>query len=141
VRKTLSPAFVLFFLVFWGLPSTGLPVPVTIAVSMAYLVVVVWIILRMTGNGHLWSSMHQLGLVSGAVSPFIVFAPVRELSKTQPKNLAGITLVALLFAVLLGLIALRIRRRESLVMRAFCTNCAAAVMPEDIYCRECGGKL
>ena len=64
-----------------------------------------------------------------------------KLSKTQPKNLAGITLVALLFAVLLGLIALRIRRRESPVMRAFCTNCGGAVMPEDIYCGECGGKL
>ena len=132
---------VAFFLVFWGLPSTGLPVPVTIAVSMAYLMVVAWIILRMTGNGHLWSDRHQLGLVSGAVSPFIILAPLRGLSTTQPKNLAGITLVALLLAVLLGLIALRIRRRESLVMRAFCTNCGIAIVPEDIYCRECGGKL
>jgi hypothetical protein len=132
---------VAFFLVFWGLPSTGLSVPVTIAVSMAYLMVVAWIILRMTGNGYSWSDVHELGLVSGALSPFIILAPLRELSKTQPKNLAGITLVALLFAVLLGLIALRIRRRESPVMRAFCTNCGVAVMPEDIYCRECGGKL
>jgi len=130
-----------FFLVFWELPSTGLPVPMTIAVSMAYLVVDAWIILRMTGNGRLWSDMYQLGLVSGAVSPFIILAPLRGLSKTQPKSLAGITLFALLFAVLLGLIGLRIRRRESLVMRAFCTNCGVAVVSEEIYCRECGGKL
>ena len=132
---------VAFFLVFWGLPSTGLPVPVTIVVSMVYLGVIAWMILRMTGNGYSWSDVHKLGLVSGALSPFIVLAPMRELSRTQPKNLAGITVAALLFAVFLGWIALRIRRRESLVTRAFCTNCGAPVMLEDIYCRGCGGKL
>jgi len=130
-----------FFLVFWGLPSTGIPAPVTMGMSMGYVALVAWVILRMTDNGSCWSDTHQLGLVGGAVSPFIIMAPLRELSGAQPKNLAGISLVALVFVVILGWMAVRIRRREPSRTRAFCSNCGVAVMPDDFYCHECGERL
>jgi hypothetical protein len=55
--------------------------------------------------------MHQLALVSGALSFFIMIAPLQELDKTRTDNPVGISLVGIAILVGLVLFGRQIKRR------------------------------
>lgn len=64
------------------------------------------------------SDMHVLGLCSGALTFFFVFAPLQELDKSRKDVTAGMSLVALAFAIGLIWLGLRIRQRANLSPRS-----------------------
>jgi amino acid transporter len=55
---------------------------------------------------------HRFALASGALTFFIVFAPLQELDKTRPDNTAGMSLVGLAFLIGLILLARHIWKLE-----------------------------
>lgn len=91
-----------FFLVFWVLPNTNLPPWVTMFIGVGLVAPVVWTVMRMSGNGSAWSGVHQLALVAGPLSMFILLAPIQEFDVSRTDNTVGMTLVgvaALLFLI------------------------------------------
>ncbi len=102
-----------FFLVFWGLPNTKLPPVATMALGCVVLTAAAWLALRWSGNGHLWADKHRLALCSGALSFFILLAPLQELSNpTRPDNTAGMSAVGLVAAVGLWWLYRRVKNRR-----------------------------
>jgi len=100
-----------FFLGFYSLPSTGVPWPI----AMLYGPVLVFLVARflksfnwLAGN----SDIHVLALVSGALSFFLVFAPLQELDRTRTDITTGMSLVAVAFAIGLIWLGLRIKHRN-----------------------------
>lgn len=98
-----------FFFMHWIFPEIGVPVLLTMlgAVLWAWLIIIV--VRYMSGEGG-WSDEDKLALVSGALTFFILLAPISELGASRPDNPAGMTLVGL--AALLFLIWLRRKTRR-----------------------------
>lgn len=99
-----------FFLGFW-LSPTLMPVW---QISMLFGPFLVLVYTRFLKR-HRWESsslMHKFALVSGALTFFIIFAPLQELDKSRPDNTLGMSLVGLAF--LLGLLWLRRRVKNQL---------------------------
>jgi hypothetical protein len=126
-----------FFLIIWVLPRTGIPALLTMTLAAAYVVLVGCVVLRISGNGTSWSEMDQMALATGALSFFVIFAPIQELNQAMPAAKEGMGLVGLTFAVVLGYMAWKIHRRVSGAPR-FCANCGAQIVRGAIYCHECG---
>ena len=99
------------YLITWILPTTLAPFWVAILLMPALALAVSFVLLRMSGNTLNWTERHQLALVSGALSFFILLAPILEITMPQ-RHLTGLTFVDLLIAGLLYLLTRRIRRRE-----------------------------
>lgn len=97
-----------FFAVFWIGPNLTSPL-VVIVLGVLLVVSVVKLVKGFDWN--LPNDLHQLALVSGALSFFIMIAPLQELDKTRTDNPVGMSLVGLAF--LLGLVLFRrqIKRR------------------------------
>jgi hypothetical protein len=100
--------FALFFLA-WIPPNTTIHAPVVVLLMAALVLVVGWIILRLSCNGKKWSVKHQLALAAGALGFFILMAPLQELDKNRTDNTAGMTLVGLTTAIFLLWLARRAR--------------------------------
>lgn len=102
--------FALFFLE-WVVPKTGLH-PIFLMLLVTGLVILVgWIVLRMSGGGA-WTERHKLAIASGALGFFILLAPLQELDKSRTDNTTGMAVVGLAMAVFLIWLALRIRAKE-----------------------------
>ncbi|UCH50713.1 MAG: hypothetical protein JSV54_06770, partial [Chloroflexota bacterium] len=86
---------IVFFIVFGGLPHTALPPSLTIVAGGGLVALVVWLVMRMSGNGAAWAGMHRLALADGPLSLFILFSPIREFDASPKDNPAGMTLVGL----------------------------------------------
>jgi len=96
-------ATVTFFPTFWLLPHL-LSIPIAIMFLGALLVLVIATFLKHF-NWKEPSGLHQLALISGGLTFFILLAPIQELDKTRTDNPQGMSLVALAF--LTGLLLLR----------------------------------
>ena len=95
----------------WVLPKTGLHPIFLILFVMALVILVGWLVLRMSGGGA-WTERHKLAIASGALGFFILLAPLQELDKTRTDNTTGMTVVALMMAIFLIWLALHIRNQK-----------------------------
>ncbi|HEY45107.1 MAG TPA: hypothetical protein G4O11_14100, partial [Anaerolineae bacterium] len=92
-----------FFFMHWILPEIGVPVPLTMLAAVLLVWMVVIVVRRMSGEGG-WSDEDKLALVSGALTFFILLAPISELDVSRQDNPTGMTLVGLVaFFFLIGL--------------------------------------
>jgi hypothetical protein len=83
-----------FFIMHWFLPAIGVPVPITLLAVMFLVWTVIIVARRMSGKGG-WSDEDKLALVSGALTFFILLAPISELDASRQDNPIGMTLVGL----------------------------------------------
>ena len=104
--------FALFFLV-WVVPRKGIHPLLTIGLMACLVILVGWIVLRLSSGGA-WSQKHQLSLLSGALVFFIFLAPLQELDKNRTDNTKGMAFVALAGAVFLLWMARRLKRLNQL---------------------------
>jgi hypothetical protein len=104
-----------FFIVHWIFPELGVPVPLTMLSALILVALVFWSVRRMSAGGA-WDDRHRLALASGALSFFVLLAPLAEMDKSRADNPAGMTWVGLAAAV--SLIWLWWRTRRSIPMDA-----------------------
>lgn len=83
---------VVFFLIHWLFPELRVPVPLTLLSALVLMVLVFFGIRKMSAGGE-WDDRHRLALVSGALSFFVLLAPLAEMDKARADNPAGMTLV------------------------------------------------
>jgi len=103
-------ATVLFFIVFWGLPNSPVPAPVTMLVGAVLVGLAGWLVLRMSGNLAAWADRHRVALIGGVLSVFALLSPIREFGQ-HTDNPAGMTVVGLLTVALVALLWWRVNRR------------------------------
>ncbi len=99
-----------FFMVFWGIPNTSLLPLITILLAIGLIALLTVVILKMSGNGASWTGMHQWALVTGALTFFILLAPLQEFAPGRTDNTAGMTIVGLAAAAFLLWLWWRLRR-------------------------------
>ena len=102
-------ATLVFFLINWVLPELGAPalLPVTGNLLLPWLT---FALARRMSHGFAWSDEHSLALASGALTFFIVMAPLIEMDQTRPDNTSGMTLVGLGMLALLLVLRRKVRR-------------------------------
>lgn len=98
-----------FFFMHWIFPEIGVPVPLTMLATVSWVWLIFTAVRYMSGEGG-WSDEEKLALVSGALTFFILLAPISEFDVSRPDNPAGMTLVGL--AALFFLIWLRRKTRR-----------------------------
>jgi len=101
-------ATLIFFLIHWVLPTLDTPVLLTMLAAVALAVVVVWTVHRMSRGG-VWTDAHRLALAGGALTFFVLLAPLQELDPMRPDNTAGMALVGLGMLVFLLWLWRRVR--------------------------------
>lgn len=98
-----------FFLGFYSSPS-HVPWPLAMLYGVLMVFVVARFLRRFDWHGKA-SDMHVFALCSGALMFFLVFAPLQELDETRVDVRTGMSLVALVFALGLIWLGLRVKRR------------------------------
>ncbi len=88
-------ATILFFLINWGLSKTDISPIIPIVLTLLMVPSVIWIVLKVLGGGIIHSAKHQLALITGAISPFILMAPLQEIDEERTDNTTGMALVGL----------------------------------------------
>ena len=102
-----------FFIVFWVIPHTQIPAPVTILFGILLMIVIAWLVMRISGNGATLTERHQLALATGPLSLFILLSPVHELSTWRADdNTTGMTIVGLVALIFLLWMWWRVKRRS-----------------------------
>ncbi|MDD4868995.1 MAG: hypothetical protein PHR77_00440 [Kiritimatiellae bacterium] len=92
----------LLFIFFGGLPKTKILPVITILLGLGITIIVAILVWNISGYGRLWSDLHRLALISGALGFFILLAPFHELANAKrPDNTAGMTAVGLATFILL----------------------------------------
>lgn len=104
-----------FFLCLWALPSLGMPPVVTILILCAGSYLVLRLAWHAAGGGG-WDDRGRFALAAGALSFFILLAPLSENYPSRLDNPAGMTLVALL--ALIGLLLVRRRIHRDLQLKS-----------------------
>jgi len=100
-----------FFITFGALPHI-IPFPLlTMVIGAIVIMGFSLFIVRLSRRGI--SDMHSYGLVSGALSFFVILAPIQEMDKNRMDNPAGMTLVGLAFFLFLILIGMKVRSRAT----------------------------
>ncbi len=106
------------FLLAWGTPHTGIPPSVTMLLMAGLAVLASWVVLKRLGAGVVHSGRHQLALATGALSFFILLAPLQELDPARTDNTTGMTLVGLATLALVVRMARRVRDTEPITAGA-----------------------
>lgn len=104
-----SAVFYLYLL--YSLPALGVPVSITILMTLAWLVIVFWIVRRISGDG-VWAEKHKLALVSGVLVFFALLAPIQEMDAARTDDTTGMTWVGIALLVFLIWLQRRGARRE-----------------------------
>lgn len=68
--------FLQFFLISIGADNDAYPAPVAMLLVTAWHLVVLWLVLRWSGNGAAWNDRHRMALIAGALSFFLIFVPL-----------------------------------------------------------------
>lgn len=102
--------FAYFIFIFNILPSTGIPVLLTMAVGLGFTGLIIGLVLRASRNG--LSESNGLGLASGLLILLFFLDFILEMSKSGIKNYTGEIAVAIAFIVFLVLLSRKVRRRE-----------------------------
>ena len=84
-----------FVVIFWMLPNTSTPPPVTILLGVGLVACVTWLVMRLSGNTGAWDDRRRLALATGPLSIFILMTPLEELFHTRVGSTAGMMLVGL----------------------------------------------
>lgn len=100
-----------FFALLWGIPNTGVRPELTM-VLLALLAAAVVIGLRYGGAPSRWAPRRQLALASGALTFFIILAPLQQLDPAHAVERRGMALVGLAMACLLVWLAWRTRNAQ-----------------------------
>jgi hypothetical protein len=104
-----------FLIVQYVIPKTALPPIADMALTAGVAFLVGRFLYFRTGAGRVWTDRHRVALVTGALVPFMMLAPLVELGNhpSNGKHYTGQSLVGLAF--LIGLIFLRraILRRQA----------------------------
>lgn len=105
-------ATIVFFVITWALPEV-ISAPLVVILLLVWLVVLVfWLVLRLSGNGSAWHDTHKLALAGGPLCVLILFTPILELSNgTRSDNTAGMAVVGLAALILLVWLYWMTRRR------------------------------
>ncbi len=106
-----------FFLCSWALPAWGLPPLLTFLALAIGSTTFILLVLRASGGGT-WDDKGRFALAAGALSFFILLAPLSENDPSRLDNPAGMTVVALLTLVALVILRWHIHRRETLKLSA-----------------------
>ncbi|MFQ5434677.1 MAG: hypothetical protein ACE5FD_07355 [Anaerolineae bacterium] len=102
--------FSLFF-ISWVLPNLNFPVPVTLVLLVGLPFWVRWRLLKLIGQDADWPFRQQWALAAGALSFFILLAPILEADNAnRPDNTGGMVLIAILLSLFLFWIRRRINR-------------------------------
>lgn len=99
-----------FFLTFSVLPHTVLLPFITMLIGIGLVVLVIWLVMRMSGNGAVWAEMHRLALGAGPLSLFIILTPIHEFVANRTDNPTGMTLAGLATLVFLLWLWRRVKR-------------------------------
>ena len=102
-----------FFICLWALPNTALPALLTMLL-IALVASLTWLGIQRLSQHTALKDIHRLALASGALSFFIILAPLQQLDQTRPDNTAGMGLVGLAFLILLVWLSRRIQKKPSL---------------------------
>lgn len=95
-----------FFATIWVFPAILRPAVLTAATTLVVVIFGIWRVRTWSARSG-WGAEQRLALASGAMSFFLLLAPIDELNHPGGKPTQGMTLVALLW--LAGLIALSLR--------------------------------
>ena len=90
-----------FIITFWVLPNTAVPPLVTALIAVVFIILVIWLVMRLSGNGAAWTDKHKLALAAGPLSVFILMTPIHEFDTTRTDNTAGMMIVGLAMLVFL----------------------------------------
>jgi len=99
-----------FFFMHWIFPEIGVPVPLTMLAALLLVRTVIIALRHMSGEGG-WSDDDKLALVSGALTFFILLAPLSEFDVSRSDNPTGMTLVGLVALFFLIWLRRKTRRR------------------------------
>jgi hypothetical protein len=99
-----------FFFMHWILPEIGVPVSLTMMAAVLLVWMVVIAVRHMSGEGG-WSDEDKLALASGALTFFILLAPISEFDASRLDNPTGMTLVGLVALFFLIWLRRKTRRR------------------------------
>ncbi len=95
----------------WALPNLNVPVIFTLALLIALPFWMRWRLLRLIGRGEGWPFRQQWAAAAGALSFFILLAPIMEADNAnRPDDTSGMILIAILFSLLLLWIRRRVNR-------------------------------
>ena len=101
-----------FFFLIWVLPSTGIPALLNL-VLIGALGVLALVAFRRVFASERWGLERAVAASAGALTFFIVLAPLQQLDVTRADNTAGMALVGLAGAVFLGWLWNRVTRGRS----------------------------
>lgn len=104
-------ATVVFFIINWVLPHTFIPAPVPIVLTIVLALYTARTVLSMSGNAVGWSPQHQLALVWGALTFFMLLSPITELFPSGGRNGSGMMFVSLITLASLIVLWLWLRSR------------------------------
>jgi hypothetical protein len=104
---------VAFMVIFWMLPDTSTPAPLTIVLGIVLVAFVTWLVMRLSGNTGAWDDRHRLALASGPLTIFILITPIEELFRSREGSTTGMMLVGLGALILLVWLARRTIKRAN----------------------------
>jgi len=110
-----------FFLIFWALPFL---LPPSLVMLLGALLVLSFATFLKRYQWNESNDLHRFALISGALTFFILLAPLQELDKTGTDNPQGMGLVGLAFLVGLVLLRRRIQRQARFL------KCSLENMPD-----------
>jgi len=119
-----------FFLILYLSPSIIESPVITMLIPILSIVLSIKILKRYS---HI-SEKCRYALSSGAVSFFILLAPLQEMDKSRSDNPAGMTIVGILFLIFLIWLGLNVRKRVD----KFCVQCGSELPVNADYCLDCG---
>lgn len=93
-------ATLFFFLINWVWPNLNVPVLITLLGTVVLAGAALKIIQNMSRSGA-WDEARQLALAGGALSFFIMLAPLQEMDQTRVDNTRGMTVVGLAAIIVL----------------------------------------
>jgi hypothetical protein len=99
-----------FFFLHWIFPENGVPVPFTMLAAVLLVWMVIMVVRHISGESG-WSDEHKLALVGGALTFFILLAPISEFDASRADNTTGMTLVGLVALFFLIWLRRKTRRR------------------------------
>lgn len=101
-----------FFVVFWALPHTDLPAPLTIVLGILLVAAVTWSVKRISGNGFALADKHKLALSAGPLSVFILLSPIHEFDPSRTDDASGMIVVGLVALAFLIWLWWWVKRRD-----------------------------
>ena len=102
-----------FFVLNWVLPHTQIPPLATMILVLLLLVLIRWRVRKYSNQGFDQLNGFHLALASGALSFFILIAPIQEFDQSRIDDTSGMTLVGLAAFLFQFWLGIRLRKEDS----------------------------